>query len=239
MRARDAGVGAFLVPATNGGDLDEVVRIAQAHPDVWAAVGFHPHEAKDCDEEWLKKIERLSLEPRVVAIGEIGLDFHYDHSPRDVQKHVLVEQIRIAMRSDLPVIIHNRESTAELLEILGRADLADARGVIHSFTENWDVAAKLLDLGFHISFSGIVTFRSADTLRDAARRVPPDRVLIETDTPYLAPVPKRGKENEPAFVVHVASLLAELWGWEIEKVAETTTANFERCFGVDVLRPSS
>lgn len=233
-RARAEGVRGFLVPATNGEDLEAAVEVARSHPDVWAAVGFHPHEAKDCDARWLERIETLAREPRVVAIGEIGLDYHYDHSPRETQREVLVEQIRIAIRNDLPVIIHNRESTEDLLEILGRAELSEARGVIHSFTESWEAARRFLDLGFYISFSGIVTFRSADALREAARRVPPERALIETDTPFLAPVPKRGKENEPAYVRHVAGLLGELWEMPVERVAEQTTENFERLFGVEI-----
>lgn len=233
-RAREKGVGAFLVPATNADDLDVVVELAQRQPDIWAAVGFHPHEAKDCDSNALDRIDELAKNPRVVAIGEIGLDYHYDHSPREVQRDVLVEQIRIAIRNDLPVIIHNRESTEDLLEILRREDLIGSRGVLHSFTETRDVAREVLALGFDISFSGIVTFRSAESLREAARSVPPERSLIETDTPYLAPVPKRGRENEPAFVVHVAELLSELWGIELEQVARVTTANFERIFGVEL-----
>ena len=234
QRARASGVRGFLVPATNGDDLDTVVELAREHSDVWAAVGFHPHEAKDCDRQQLDRIDELAEEERVVAIGEIGLDYHYDHSPREVQRKVLVEQIRLAMRHDLPVIIHNRESTGDLLEILRRKETNGARGVLHSFTESWQVAQQVLELGFDISFSGIVTFRSAETIRDAARRIPPERVLIETDTPYLAPVPKRGKENEPGFVVHVAELLGELWDMETARVAEITTANFERVFGVSI-----
>ncbi len=233
-RARDRGVHGFMVPATKADDLDVVVEIAQSHPDVWAAVGFHPHEAKDCDEEQLRRIDELATEPRVVAIGEIGLDYHYDHSPREVQREVLTEQIRVAIRNDLPVVIHNRESTEDLIEILETANLAEARGVIHSFTEDWSVARRFLDLGFNLSFSGIVTFRTAESLRDAAKRTPADRVLIETDTPFLAPVPMRGKENEPAYVTHVAELIAGLWGMPVEEVAEITTRNFERTFGVDL-----
>ena len=233
-RAREKGVHGFLVPATKSDDLSSAVEVAHTHPDVWAAVGFHPHEAKDCDEEALGRVDELARSPGVVAIGEIGLDYHYDYSPRDVQREVLIEQIRIAIRNDLPVVIHNRESTEDLLEILGRANLAETRGVIHSFTEDWSVARRFLDLGFDLSFSGIVTFRSAESLREAARRAPTDRVLIETDSPYLAPVPMRGKENEPAFVVHVAAMLAELWAMPLERVAEITTANFERLFDVEL-----
>jgi TatD DNase family protein len=233
-RARDAGVHGFLVPATHLGDTADAIRVAQSHPDVWAAVGFHPHEAKDCDGHALVEIDRLAREPRVVAIGEIGLDYHYEHSPREVQKKVFAEHLRIALANDLPVVIHNRESTEDLLSILRRADLSGLRGVLHSFTENWEVAKDLLDLGYYLSFSGIVTFRSAGELREVARRVPADRVLIETDTPYLAPVPHRGKTNEPAFVKHVAEVVAELWGMDLERVAELTTENFSRLFRVKV-----
>lgn len=236
-RARDLGVHGYLVPATNGDDLETVVRLAQTHPDIWSAVGFHPHEASNCDESWLDRIGELARAPRVVAIGEIGLDYHYDHSPREIQRSVLIEQLLMSMRNDLPVVIHNRESTEDLLEILGRGNLQEVHGVIHSFTEDWEAAKRFLDLGFYLSFSGIVTFRSAESLREAARRAPAERVLIETDAPYLAPVPKRGTENEPGNVIHVAELLAGLWGMELERVAEITTKNFERLFDVKVPRP--
>jgi TatD DNase family protein len=215
-RARASGVCGFVVPGTKLDDAPQAVAIAAAHDDVWAAVGFHPHEAKDCDDAAFAEIERLAAEPRVVAIGECGLDYHYMHSPRETQIAVFERHIELARRTDKPIIVHNRESTDDMVAILSRSG---ARGILHSYTENAEVAKKLIDLGFYISFSGIVTFRSAEALRECARQLPHDRVLIETDTPYLAPVPFRGKENEPAFVV---------------KVAEATTANFERVFGVTV-----
>ncbi|MBV9496999.1 MAG: TatD family hydrolase [Acidobacteria bacterium] len=232
-RARAEGVRGFVVPATKLDDAQPSVSIAQQHGDVWAAVGFHPHEAKDCDDAAFAEIESLASDERVVAIGECGLDYHYDHSPRDVQRAVLERHIDLAKRLDKPVIIHNRESTSDLLEILGRVGW---RGIIHSFTETEDVAKKLVDLGYYISFSGIVTFRSADTLRIAAKSVPHDRVLIETDTPYLAPVPFRGRDNEPAYVIKVAELLGQLWGMPVEEVAAQTTANFEAAFSVKLPR---
>lgn len=233
-RAREAGVRGFVVPATMLADAPQAIALAQEHDDVWAAVGFHPHEAKDCDDAAFTEIERLASEPRVVAVGEIGLDYYYDHSPRDVQRAVLERHIDLAKRLDKPVIIHNRESTADLLAVLGTAG---ARGIIHSFTETLDVGRKLIDLGYFISFSGIVTFRNADPLREAAKGLPPDRVLIETDTPYLAPVPYRSqKNNQPAYVIKIAELLAELWGLPLEEVAARTTANFERAFSVTLPR---
>jgi len=227
--AREAGVGGFVVPATTLKDAPQAIAIAQQHDDVWAAVGFHPHEAKDCDDAAFAEIERLANEDRVVAIGEVGLDYHYMHSPREVQRAVLERHLDLAKRLGKPAIIHNRESTEEMVEILTHSD---AGGILHSFTESADVAKKLIDRGWFISFSGIVTFRSADALRDCARALPHDRVLIETDTPYLAPVPYRGRDNEPAYVIKIAEQLAALWALPIEEVAARTTANFEAAFGV-------
>lgn len=233
-RSRAAGVRGIVVPATRMDDLEECVRIAEAHGGVWAAVGFHPHEAKDFDDGAAAAVERLARRPRVVAIGEIGLDYHYDHSPREVQREAFRRQIAIAKSVGLPVVVHNRESTDDMVEILSGSDAEGVRGILHSYTENYETAAKLVDRGFYISFSGILTFRSADMLRDVARRLPHDRVLIETDTPYLAPVPHRGKRNEPAWVARVADALAALWGIDSAAVAEITTRNFESAFGVNV-----
>ena len=230
-RARAEGVAGVVVPGTKLDDAEPAVRIAQQHDDVWAAVGFHPHEAKDCDDEAFATIERLAHERRVVAIGEIGLDYHYMHSPRDTQIAVFERHIDLAKRLDKPVIVHNRESLDDMLSIL-----KGGKGILHSYTESLDAAKVLIDRGYFISFSGIVTFRSADALREVARALPPDRVLIETDTPYLAPVPFRGKDNEPAFVIKVAEQLAKLWGRDIADVAEQTTANFESAFGVRLPR---
>ncbi len=197
---------------------------------MWAAVGFHPHEAKDCDDAAFATIEELAKSDRVVAIGEVGLDYHYMHSPRETQIAVFERHIDLAKRLDLPVIVHNRESIDDMLQIL-----KGGKGILHSFTESYDTAKTLMDRGYFISFSGIVTFRMAESLRDCARRLPHDRVLIETDTPYLAPVPFRGRDNEPAYVIKIAELLASLWSEPLERVAEETTANFERAFGVRVL----
>jgi TatD DNase family protein len=234
VRARAEGVAGFLVPGTAVEDSTKAVSIGQQHPDVWSAVGFHPHEAKDCDDEAFNAIATLAAEQKVAAIGEIGLDYHYMHSPREVQQDVFMRHLRLARERDLPVIIHNRESTEDLIDLLMSEEARGTRGVLHSFTESLEVARKLLDMGFFISFSGIVTFRTAEPLREVARALPHDRVLIETDTPYLAPVPHRGKENEPAFVTKTAEVLAGLWGRPLDDVAEQTTANFERAFGVRV-----
>jgi TatD DNase family protein len=227
--ARAAGVRGFVVPGTKLEDAPQAVAIAQQHDDVWAGVGFHPHDAKECDDAAFAEIERLAVEERVVAVGECGLDYHYMHSPRETQIAVFERHIELAKRLDKPIIVHNRESTDDMVAILTRSG---ARGILHSFTESLDVARKFVDAGYFISFSGIVTFRTAETLREAAKGLPHDRVLIETDTPFLAPVPYRGKSNEPAYVVKVAELLAQLWSVPLETVAEQTTANFERAFSV-------
>lgn len=235
-RARKGGVRGFLVPGTKLEDAPGAIALAERHPDVWAAVGFHPHEARDYDDDAEKTIDGMLAGDRIVAVGEIGLDYHYDHSPRDVQVRVLVRQLELAKKHALPAIIHNRESTDDLVSILSGSDAAGVRGVLHSFTESYEVATRLIDLGWYISFSGIVTFRNADELRSVAKRLPPDRVLIETDTPYLAPVPHRGKTNEPSFVGHIAEMLAELWRLPLDEVADVTTRNFEDLFGVSVIR---
>jgi TatD DNase family protein len=228
-RAREQGVRGFVVPATKLDDSPQAIAIAQQNDDVWAAVGFHPHDAKDCDDAAFAEIERLASSERVVAIGECGLDYHYMHSPRETQLAVFERHIELAKRRDLPVIVHNRESTDDMVAILERSG---ARGILHSYTESLDVALKLIGLGWFISFSGIVTFRSAESLREVARALPHDRVLIETDTPYLAPVPFRGRDNEPAYVVKIAELLATLWDVPVDEVAARTTANFEAVFSV-------
>ncbi|HVR41980.1 MAG TPA: TatD family hydrolase [Thermoanaerobaculia bacterium] len=232
--AREAGVRGFVVPGTHLRDSEESAELAVRHADVWAAVGFHPHEAKDCDETALSRIRELARGEKVVAIGEIGLDYHYMHSPREVQLEVLRRHFAIARELDLPVIIHDRESTDDLIELLESPDAAGVGGVLHSWTGSLEVARRLIDRGFFISFSGIVTFRSAEPLREVARRLPPESVLIETDTPYLAPVPHRGRPNQPAFVVEIAKLLGRLWSLPHDEVARITTANFERAFGVKI-----
>lgn len=232
-RARELNVRGFVVPATKLEDAPQAVALAHQHDDVWAAVGFHPHEAKDCDDAAFARIEELAADDRVVAVGEIGLDYHYMHSPREAQIAVFERHIDLARRVGKPVIVHNRQSTEDMLRILCDAPVP---GILHSFTEDQTVAAKLVACGYFISFSGIVTFKTAEVLREAARSMPHDRVLIETDTPFLAPVPYRGRDNEPAYVIRIAELLAQLWQRPLEYVAEQTTANFERAFSVKLPR---
>ncbi len=236
-RAREAGVRAILNVGTgdpHGGNFERAVAAAERYEGVYAAVGVHPHDAK----LYTEAAERLVLEfvrgRRVVAVGEIGLDYHYDNSPRDVQREVFARQLRLAREEGLPVIIHSREADGETLEIL-RAEYAGAErgGVMHCFGGGAALAEGALALGFYISFAGNVTFKKADALREVAAAVPLERLLVETDCPYLAPAPFRGRRNEPAYVVETARFLAGLRGVGHEELGRITSENFARLFGVE------
>lgn len=230
-RARQSGVSRFLVPGTTVADSHGAVEIAGANADVLAAVGVHPHEAKDFDAERDGPVlEKLATSPGVAAIGEVGLDFHYDLSPRARQIEVLEWMLDLARRCHLPVILHNRESSAEMLALVGRSGPRENAGVFHSFTENADFGRKAIDLGYVVSFSGMITFRRAENIREAAAALPLEAMLVETDSPYLAPEPHRGKPCEPAFVVETARRLAQVKGVDAAEVAARTTAAFDRLF---------
>ncbi len=234
-RAREAGVTRILVPSTCREDAGLAVEIAEAHDGVWAAVGIHPHDAKDFEETAdLKLFEELSTSKKVVAVGEIGLDFHYGFSPREVQKKVLTAQLRFARERGLPVLLHNRESEGTLLPIL-EAEYPGGpgafRGVLHSFAADAGTGMRAITLGYLVSFSGMITFKGAENVRAAADALPLSAMLLETDAPYLAPVPHRGQPNEPAYLPKTASVLARLKGTTPEIVAGATTANFRRLFG--------
>jgi TatD DNase family protein len=233
-RAREAGVSRFLVPGTTLEDSAAAVELADRHTDVWAAVGVHPHEAKDFDAARDgAALEALARRPRVRAIGEVGLDFHYDHSPRGRQIEVLEWMLDLAARLGLPAILHNRDSGPEMMALLERFPRRDGPGVFHSFTESADYGKRAIERGYLVSFSGMITFRAAQNIRDAAAGLPLEAMLVETDTPYLAPVPHRGKPGEPAFVVETVKKLAEVKGVETEAAARETAANFDRLFAVD------
>ncbi|MGH9315542.1 MAG: TatD family hydrolase, partial [Thermoanaerobaculia bacterium] len=228
-RARTAGVTRFLVPGTTLEDSEKAVAVASEHEDVFAAVGVHPHEAKDFDATRDgERLEALARRPRVVAIGEVGLDFHYDYSPREKQLEVLEWMLDLAARRKLPVLLHNRESGPEILALLERLPGRERPGVFHSFTENVEYGRKVLDLGYLVSFSGMLTFRAAENIRAAAAGLPLEAMLVETDSPFLAPVPYRGKPCEPAHVVETAKKLAEIKKTDPGTVASVTTANFAR-----------
>jgi TatD DNase family protein len=226
-RARAAGVGCFVCIGV-GRDLGAAraaVALAAARETVFATVGVHPHDAATTDEKGFDEIAALARQPRVVAIGEIGLDYHYDHSPRDVQKQVFRRMIGLARDLDKPIVIHTRSAPADTLAILEEEKARDVGGIIHCFSEDRAFAQRALDLDFDLSFSGILTFKNAHAIRDAARFAPADRILVETDSPFLSPVPLRGKTCEPAYIVHTARCLAELRGQTYDDLARQTTAN--------------
>jgi TatD DNase family protein len=237
QRARDAGVSAILNVGTgepHSGAFERALELAEKHRDVYAAVGVHPHDARLFDEKAEQRLTNLLKQSqRVIAWGEIGLDFHYDNSPRDVQMKVFQRQLQLARDAHLPVIIHTREAEAETIELL-KSEWAGCGlpGVMHCFSGSLPLAQQAVALGLSISFSGIITFKKADDLRAVAKEVPLDRLLIETDCPFLAPVPYRGKRNEPAYVVEVARCLSNLRGITLEQAAEITTNNFMRLFSV-------
>ena len=230
QRAWDAGVRKILTIG-NGNGPDQMgcgIPIAESHDWIYTSVGIHPHDAEKVEERHYSLLEDLSKKERVVAIGETGLDYHYDHSPRDTQREVFRRQLALAKKADLPVIIHTRDADADTEDLLKQE--APSRGVVHCFTSSDKLADFALSIGFLVSFSGIVTFPNAKNLAGIAQRVPPDRILVETDCPYLAPVPHRGKRNEPGFVSDTARFVAELRGITPNELAAQTTANFNRLF---------
>ncbi|MCC6897839.1 MAG: TatD family hydrolase [Polyangiaceae bacterium] len=231
-RARAAGVGGFVCIGVGGAAAAEhAVGVAQRRADVVATVGIHPHEAGSSSAELFATLTALSGQPKVVAIGEIGLDYHYDHSPRDVQRDVFAKMIGFARERRLPIVVHTREAAADTLEILQREGAEDVGGVIHCFSEDRAFAARALDLGFDLSFSGVVTFKNAQSVHDVAAWAPADRILVETDAPYLAPHPLRGKRCEPAYVAHTARAVAMLRGVQPDEIAQLTSENACRRFG--------
>jgi TatD DNase family protein len=231
QRARQAGVAAFV---TIGCDLTtsrSAVTLADRHADIYASIGVHPHEVKHIRDDWYDELRRLAQHAKVVAYGEIGLDYHYNHSPPKDQRERFREQIQLARDLHLPVVIHTREAQEDTISILKEEKASEVGGVFHCFSGDAWLAKDALDLGFYLSFSGILTFNNATMLREIAKQTPLDRVLIETDCPYLTPVPHRGKRNEPAFVSHVARQLAEIHpDLSLERIEEATTENAKRLF---------
>ena len=238
-RARAAGVVNILAigSGTGPGTLDCAIRIAEQHDWIYASIGIHPHEAKLATETDYAELESLASHSRVIGFGEIGLDYYYDHSPREVQQEVFLRQMEIARAAKLPIIIHCRPSDnsenawGDTLRLI-REHWASSGlgGVLHCFTGNQEHAKAALDMGFMISFAGNVTFPKAENIRDAARTVPENRMFIETDSPFLAPIPYRGKRNEPAFVAKTAEKIGELRGKSVEEIGEITANNFFRFF---------
>jgi len=227
-RARSAGVETMLTISTRLDEFQGVRAVAEAHDGIWCSVGAHPHEAKDHADLAPRELVALAAHSKVIGIGETGLDFHYGLSPRDVQERVFRAHIAAARETGLPLIVHAREADREVAHILDEE--RPPPGVMHCFSSGRALAEAALALGFYISISGIVTFRNAADLRAIVRDLPLDRLLVETDAPYLAPVPYRGKRNEPAFIAATAAAVAELKGIELQHLAEMTSANFFRLF---------
>ncbi|HVF27366.1 MAG TPA: TatD family hydrolase, partial [Pyrinomonadaceae bacterium] len=215
--------------------LERGIRLTEQYVDVYAAVGVHPHDARHFDESAAERLESLLTGNRkVVALGEIGLDYHYDNSPRDEQRRAFARQLRMARALGLPVIIHSRDAEVETVEVLrDEYGEAERRGVMHCFSGGREMAEQSIEMGFFISFAGNVTFKNAESLRDIARNVPLDKLLIETDCPYLSPVPLRGRRNEPAHVTATAQCLAGLHSISAEELGSVISANFSRLFGVE------
>jgi TatD DNase family protein len=238
-RAREVGVQAMVAIGNGDGpaQVDCGIRLAEKYDFIYATLGIHPHEARLADEDAYQNMARLARQAKVIAWGEIGLDYYYDHSPRDVQKEVFTRQMKLAEAAKLPIVIHCRPSDGsdnaweDCFELLREHWSKNGLGgVLHCFTGSWPQARNALDMGFMISFAGNLTFPKAQQIRDAAQEVPLDRILIETDSPYLAPVPHRGKRNEPAFVKETARKLGELRGLTAEQVGRQTTRNFYNFF---------
>ena len=230
-RARLAGVGGFICVGTDMEDAQAVLDLARRHPQVQASLGVHPHEARTWDETTLERLATLVRDPNVRFVGETGLDWHYDLSPRPVQEAVFRAQIQLAVTVGKPLMIHTRQAPLETLQLLREEGAERVGGIIHCFSEDRAFAQVALDLGFHLSFSGIVTFKNAKAIQEVAAWAPEDRILVETDSPFLAPVPFRGKPNEPAYVGHVAAKVAELRGLTPEALAAITTRNLEALCG--------
>ncbi len=227
--ARERGVERMLCVGVDRNNAETVCAIAREHDGVYASVGIHPLDIEG-ELETVESLCAMARRPEVVAIGETGLDYHYSKDNVEQQQASFRAHLRAASALRLPVIVHTREARADTLALIREAGDLDCAGVLHCFTEDWEMARAAIDLNYCISFSGIITFRNADELRDVVRKTPLDRILVETDSPYLAPVPHRGRRNEPKYTREVAACVAELKGLTLEQVAEATTANFERLF---------
>lgn len=232
-RALESGVGRIIVPALDLNNCPTVLHLAETYPAAYAAVGVHPNSSAGWQDEWVDTIRSHAQHKRVVAIGEIGLDYYWDNAPKEIQHRALRAQLAIAGELTLPVIIHNRNSSADVIQLLSESALngRSQPGVLHSFSASWATARAALDMGFYLGFTGPVTFKKADDLRTVAARVPLDRILIETDAPFLAPQPRRGKRNEPAFVTYIAEQIAALHNMDVADFAQQTTANAAKLFG--------
>lgn len=231
-RAVEAGVSRLVNIGFNRETIPTTLALAEKYDFVYAAIGWHPVDAIDMQDGDLEWIESLCSHEKVVAIGEIGLDYHWDKSPKDVQHRVLREQIALAKRVKLPIVIHNREAHEDTIRILKEENASEVGGIMHAFSGSWETAKICLDMGFHLSFGGPVTFKNAKQPKEVLEKTPMDRLLIETDAPYLTPHPYRGKRNETAYVRLVAEMAAQLKGVSLEEIAEQTMKNATKLFGI-------
>ncbi|MBU5266087.1 TatD family hydrolase [Virgibacillus proomii] len=233
-RAIAAGVKYMVVVGFDRETIPLAIEIAEQYKTIYAAVGWHPVDAIDMTDRELEWIKELSAHPKVVAIGEMGLDYHWDKSPKDVQKEVFRKQIRLAKKLNMPIIIHNREATEDIIEVLKEEDAASVGGIMHCYNDSVDYVQTCLDMNFYISLGGPVTFKNATLPKEVAVQVPLDRLLIETDAPFLTPHPYRGKRNEPAYVKLIAEKIAELRGVSLEEISEATTKNAISLFRLNI-----
>jgi len=240
QRAFQEGIGAILCPAelADATNLQNTLDMVRKYPNIFAAAGVHPHNAQSINPECDQKIEELSAANTIIAVGEIGVDFHYNFSPQDIQEKVFRQQLRIAQKMSLPVVIHSRNARDTVLKAIKEERFTQG-GILHCFTEDWEFAKDMMDHNFLISFSGILTFPKAQALREVALKIPLNKILVETDSPYLVPTPYRGKiqRNEPAYVKETARFLAELKNVSMDEIAKRTTRNFESLFQIEIKKP--
>ncbi len=231
-RARASGVNRIIIPSTNFDTLDQALNIAHRIDDVFVAAGIHPQDAKDIPEDYLNQLRTYCSSSKVIAIGEIGLDYHYDYCPKEIQKNVLEHQLELAKELDLPVILHNRDSDNDLIDIISSHQDGKLRGQFHCFVGSIEFAQRALDLGFHISFTGNVTYKKS-SLDEVIAYIPDDKLLIETDAPFMTPTPYRGKRNEPSYIPLIAERFASARKHNIEHIAQITTRNAEILFKIE------
>ncbi|MFS0784133.1 TatD family hydrolase [Bacillus sp. 1P06AnD] len=232
-RAKEQGVDKMVVVGFDAETIKRAIELVEEYPFLYASVGWHPVDAIDMTEEDLKWLEELASHPKVVALGEMGLDYHWDKSPKDIQKEVFRKQIALAKRVNLPIIIHNREATQDIVNILKEEGADEVGGIMHCFSGSEEIAEECMKMNFYISFGGPVTFKNARNVKEVAAQIPLDRLLVETDCPYLTPHPYRGKRNEPGYVKLVAEEIASLKGLPFEEIAAATTENAKKLFGID------
>jgi len=231
-RAREAGVELIVNVGYNVSSARRTIELTKKYDFIYGSVGMHPHDAKTLDDKSYGELKSMALHPKIVAIGEIGLDYYWNHSPHDVQQKVFRQLIALAKEVKLPIIIHDRDAHQDIFDIIREEGAREVGGIFHCYSGNWPLAREAIKMGFYISIAGPVTFHNARRAQEVVKLVPLDYLLIETDCPYLAPMPYRGKRNEPAYVVKVAEMIAEIKGITVEKVAEATTENGKKAFGI-------